>query len=290
MTFTVDTEPPVDNQDEEQGFELDTARTASKNTRYGQSGGVTTPITTNPVPQHTEVVVTDAGTNPDIATLSIAMQSDRQNLFSDPAAFIHRTVIKDFGQPHGVCSGIVYDNDEDNHGNSIWGIQWGDGTKEDMDVNEMRKYCVLSTDGQQPDQPWQAASENDLDAVQRRLNDLKMAYYVTKNGDTWSKICAALSIEQGHRKLYYAWISKYHGYGSVKHDDIEVPWMKFIDPYSTARPKVITKFQRGVPFPHPHGGEWHCMITSSNADDINGNATAVECLAQIQLIENISSN
>ena len=63
--------------------------------------------------------------------------------------------------------------------------------------------------------------------------------------------------------------------------------MKFVDPYSTARPKVITKFQRGVPFPHPHGGEWHCMITSSNADDINGNATAVECLAQIQLIENM---
>jgi hypothetical protein len=29
------------------------------------------------------------------------------------------------------------------------------------------------------------------------------------------------------------------------------------------------------------------MITSSNADDINGNATAVECLAQIQLIENM---
>ena len=151
----------------------------------------------------------------------------------------------------------------------------------------MRKYCILSKDGQKPDQPWQAASENDLDAVQRRLNDLKMAYYTTKNGDTWSKICAALNIEQGHRKLYYAWISKYHGYGSVKHDDIEVPWMKFVDPYSTARPKVITKFQRGVPFPHPHGGEWHCMITSSNADDINGNATAVECLAQIQLIENM---
>ena len=45
-----------------------------------------------------------------------------------------------------------------------------------MDVNEMRKYCILSKDGQKPDQPWQAASENDLDAVQRRLNDLKMAY------------------------------------------------------------------------------------------------------------------
>ena len=75
------------------------------------------------------------------------MQSDMQNLFSDPAAFIHRTVIKDYGQPHGICSGIVYDNDEDNHGNSIWGIQWGDGTKEDMDVNEMRKYCILSKDG-----------------------------------------------------------------------------------------------------------------------------------------------
>ena len=61
---------------------------------HGQSGGVTTPITTHPAQQHTEVVVTDAGTNPDIATLSIAMQSDMQNLFSDPAAFIHRTVIK----------------------------------------------------------------------------------------------------------------------------------------------------------------------------------------------------
>ena len=63
--------------------------------------------------------------------------------------------------------------------------------------------------------------------------------------------------------------------------------MKFVVPYSTARPKATTKYQCGVPFPHPHGGEWHCMITSSNADDVNGNATAVECLAQIQLLENM---
>ena len=215
------------------------------------------------------MVVTDADTNPDIATLSVAMQPDVQNLFSDPTAFIHWTVIKDFGQPHGVCSGVIYDNDEDNHGNSIWGIQWGDGTKENMDINEMRKCCVLSTDEKQPDQPWQAANEYDLGAVRRRLNDLKMAYYVAKNGDTWPTVhvCAALSIEQGHRKLYYAWISKYHGYGAVKHDD--------------------TEFQHGLPFPLPHGGEWLCMITSSNANEVNGNVATVRWLAQIQLIENM---
>jgi len=302
MTFTADAEPPDDKRGEEQRFEMDTAGTAGESMIQpsitpGESGGVTTPVTTDPAPPYTEVVVTDAGTNPDIATLSVAMQPDVQNLFSDPTAFIHWTVIKDFGQPHGVCSGVIYDNDEDNHGNSIWGIQWGDGTKENMDINEMRKCCVLSTDEKQPDQPWQAANEYDLGAVRRRLNDLKMAYYVAKNGDTWPTVhvCAALSIEQGHRKLYYAWISKYHGYGSAKHDDIRVPWMKFVDPYSTARPKATTKYQRGVPFPHPHGGEWRCTITSSNActitssnaDDVNGKATAVECPAQIQLLENM---
>jgi hypothetical protein len=55
-----------------------------------------------------------------------------------------------------------------------------------------------------------------------------MSYYVTKKGDTWLKVCTALSIDEGDRKPYYAWISKYHGYGSVKHDDIEVPWMNFM--------------------------------------------------------------
>ena len=98
---------------------------------------------------------------------------------------------------------------------------------------------------------------------------------------------SGLDLVQGHRKLYYEWISKYHGYGAVKHDDDDVPWMKFLDPYSTARPRVTTKFQRGVPFPHPHGGECHSMTTSSNADDISGNVAAVQQLAQIQLIENM---
>ena len=54
------------------------------------------------------------------------MQSDMQNLFSNPAAFTHQTVIKEFGQPQGSCSGIIHDSD-----------------------------------GKQPDQPWQTASDYD---------------------------------------------------------------------------------------------------------------------------------
>ena len=177
---------------------------------------------------------------------SMQAKADMQSLFSDPGAFIYRTVIKDFGGPHKICSGVIYDHDEDNLGNTLWGIQWGDGTKGDFNVNEMRKFCVLNSDGIQPDQTWQSASVSDVAAVQARLDDLKMAYFTTKNQDTWSKICSGLDLVQGHRKLYYEWISKYRGYGAVKHDDDDVPWMKFLDPYSTARPRVTTKFQQAL--------------------------------------------
>ncbi len=43
--------------------------------------------------------------------------------------------------------GCVIDVDDDNHGGKLFGIQWSDGSRSDMDINEMRKYCVLNSDG-----------------------------------------------------------------------------------------------------------------------------------------------
>ena len=66
----------------------------------GESGGVTTPITTDPTPRHTEVADIDAG------------------------------------------------------------------------------IIVHGTNRKQPDQPWLAASEGNIDAIQHRLDNLQMSWYM----------------------------------------------------------------------------------------------------------------
>ena len=40
--------------------------------------------------------------------------------------------------------------------------------------------------------------------VRARLDKMKLQYYVTKNNDSWPKICNAMATEYNHRKLYYS--------------------------------------------------------------------------------------
>ena len=49
--------------------------------------------------------------------------------------------------PNIIDISETYDVDDDGHGNTLWGIQWVDGSKSDFDIDEMRKYCVLRSNG-----------------------------------------------------------------------------------------------------------------------------------------------
>ena len=75
-------------------------------------------------------------------------------------------------------SGIIYDIDDDGQVNTLWGVQWSDGTKSDFDINEIRKFRVL----QQHEQPnigdWINSNCSDIKAVKARLDKLKVSYYV----------------------------------------------------------------------------------------------------------------
>ena len=100
-------------------------------------------------------------------------------------------------------------------------------------MNEMRKYCVLRSCGYPDQGKWIVEDASDVDAVRARLDKLKLQYYVTKNNDSWPKICNAMAIEYNQRKLYYQWLSEQHGYGLVspkQSDSFKDP--KLV-PYST---------------------------------------------------------
>ena len=62
---------------------------------------------------------------------------------------------------------------------------------------------------------WINEDSSDVDAVRARLDRLKLQYYVTKNNDSWPKICNAMGIEYNQRKLFYQWLSEQHGYGLI---------------------------------------------------------------------------
>ena len=198
----------------------------------GESGGVTTPITTElldtrplAIPGESGGVMTPTTTDP-IGVLQLSSAE---------------IIIQDSNREQADQSWL-----RNNH--------------------ELGIRVIIHDSNREPaDQPWLATNEGNLGALQhrhwlmraqlkRRLDNLQMSYYVTKKGDTWLKICTALNIGESDRRSYYEWISKYHGYGSVKHDDAEIPWMEFENPYSDVRPDV-TEFQHGLPFPLPHGGD-----------------------------------
>ena len=69
-----------------------------------------------------------------------------QLLHNNPEQFIDRTVTNrwDDGSTYEGC---VVDIDDDNQGGRLFGVQWSDVTRSDLDINEMRKYCVLKSDG-----------------------------------------------------------------------------------------------------------------------------------------------
>jgi hypothetical protein len=226
-----------------------------------------------PVPQAAnadEVIVSDPTNVPGMTALSAGQQRDLLLLHEDPGSFINRIVVQNWPD-HGRAEGIVYDQDDDREGNAIWGIQWGDGTKSDFNINQMRKYCVLRSDGA-ADSTWLEDFVSDVKAVRKRLTELHFNIYDTGDGDTWSKICAGVGVKtKSAKKAYYEWLSKFHGYGSIKNSDDSIPWMKFSDPYSCIRPRKTTKFQKKVPFPYPSGPTWDELLSEWNSGaDVGG--------------------
>ena len=76
---------------------------------------------------------------------------------------------------------IVYDVDDDGQGDTLWGIQWSDESKSDFDIDEMRKYCVLRSNGYPHQGKWIRDNTSDVKAVRNRLDKLKLPYYVRHN-------------------------------------------------------------------------------------------------------------
>lgn len=71
---------------------------------------------------------------------------------------------------------------------------------------------------------------------------LKLQYYVTKDNDSWPKICNAMNIEYNQRKAFYQWLSEQHGYGLISPQQSE----HFQDPAVETRRQCRT-----IPFGLP---------------------------------------
>ena len=138
--------------------------------------------------------ISHPGDHGGLSDLSTSQQSDFQSLFDKPTLFVGRTVIKNFGEPHGNCIGMIVDCDEDNSGNNIWGIQFGDGYYCDFDINQMRKYSILMSDGATGKKPWMDCFISDIPEVKARLDRLHVAYVLTDDNDTWFDTTRSLSL------------------------------------------------------------------------------------------------
>lgn len=247
-----------------------------------------------------KVIYADAGDDPNLEGISELQQRELETLHSSPRYFINHEVLKiyEYTDKKVAYTGIVYDVDDDGKGNTLWGIQWSDGSKSDFDMVEMRKYCVLRSCGYPDQGKWIVEDASDVKAVTSRLDKLKLQYYVTKNNDSWPKICNAMRIEYNQRKLFYQWLSEQHGYGlispkqsdSFKDPAIETPpWMKFYDPYSTYHPKTRqhNKFRKGIPFPYPVGGAWNELVILGQDKEENPNQAPKILESQIHMLESM---
>ena len=178
---------------------------------------------------------------------------------------------------HGVCKGQVrsYDYDRSGPSDRPWLICWEDGGKSYFDIQDMLNYCINHTHGSTvtqviPDTQSESSDDEDtIDSVtaaceQKRseFDSTSVHYYSTKDDDTWHKVCTALDIPHGQRKLYYQWLREHHKYG---HSGC-YPF-KFINPYGSSR--KTSKFIAGVPFPSPNGGAWDALLMPDNNGDIN---------------------
>ena len=150
-----------------------------------------------------EVVVHDNPTDPNIAALSQHQQDSLRYLHDGPLHFLNHEVTKNWTQAGNQVSysGIIYDVGDDGQGNTLWGVQWSDGTKSDFDINEMRKFCVLQQHGQSENGDWINSNCSDIKAVKARRDKLKLSYYTTKDNDSWSKICNSMKINYNQRKM-----------------------------------------------------------------------------------------
>ena len=255
--------------------------------------------TNDPTP---EVVVHDNSTDPNIGAISQHQQDSLSYLHDDPLHFKNHEVTKHWTQGGGQvsCTGIIYDIDDDGQGKTLWGVQWSDGTKSDFDITEMRKFCVLQQHGPPNSGDWINSNCSDITAVKTRLGKLKVSYYVTKENDSWSKICNSMKINYNQRQMFYDWLSTVHGYGAIAPDDSDrfefeqddkPPWMKFYDPYSTfhAKTRQLNKFRKGVPFPYPCGGVWEKMLQQMNSEkNDNPNQVPKAIEGQILMMESMN--
>eukprot|EP01048_Picozoa_sp_COSAG05_P004634 COSAG05_NODE_257_length_12748_cov_68.067120_5_plen_132_part_00 len=107
-------------------------------------GEQTKDVTDMPITPMVDPDYSEPETN--ISQLSHDQITALQHLHEQPEQFIDRTVFKTWEDNH-TYEGCVIDVDDDNHGGKLFGIQWSDGSRSDMDINEMRKYCVLNSDG-----------------------------------------------------------------------------------------------------------------------------------------------
>ena len=245
------------------------------------SGEQTKDVTDMPITPMVDPDYSEPETN--ISQLSHDQITALQHLHEQPEQFIDRTVFKTWEDNH-TYEGCVIDVDDDNHGGKLFGIQWSDGSRSDMDINEMRKYCVLNSDGTKETGD---SHQNDIEAVRRRLDQTHVQYYLTKENDTWAKLCNAMDIEYSKRKPFYRWLQETHNYGSINMYD-HMPWLRFNNPYSVQKAphkRTPVRFRKQVPIPYPCGGEWH-QKTKNNTDKENGNQMGSIHATNIQMHEN----
>ena len=207
---------------------------------------------------------------------SINTAKEIDMLSRNPSHFISRDCWKRFPKPHGVHHGVVAKVVSSE--NPTWDILYDDGDSEHYDVEDMINYCIKRVDGTTNDVVQGGTSEVGVDFIKDH------PVYLTKNRDTFERVCNAINVPQGQRRLYYEWIGEHFGMGH-QHKDT-VGGLHFVNPYGGGR---ATRFDADVRFPLPKGDSWQRKLDDHKTRSDAGNTMHIDAyLAETHMLMHIN--
>ena len=207
---------------------------------------------------------------------SIKTAKEIDMLYRNPSHFIDRDVWKHFPKPYGVHHGVVTKVVSQNE--PVWDISYDDGDSEHYDIDDMIKYCIKLVDGASIGVIRDEKSDANVDLIGDHPT------YITKNRDTFERVCNAINVPQGQRRLYYEWLGEHFGMGH-KHKDTQ-GGLHFVNPYGGGR---ATKFDANVRFPLPQGDSWMHKISDHQAKSQECNTAHIDAyIAETNMLMHVN--
>ena len=145
--------------------------------------------------------------------------------------------------------------------------RYDDKTKEDFDVGELLKYALRYDDGEvigvskKRKDTSPVPDDCDTPDSSTRQKTYDVPCYVTKENDTFHKICSNAGIADGKRRGYLEWLEERHNIGRRRSDGANRELL-IKDPFITKTRH--TRFQAGCNIPLPAGESWNDKLREKN--------------------------